>query len=555
MSESNCYLTVDTLLSENKELSNKIKVLLQELSNHNLYTIDLEKRVIDLEFQLHQTNLFRPLHLNYEEKYKKMVQIFDQVKEHYSFSIDNSFVIKEESSFSKLISLIEKIEQERENTFLEKLKEDLSKKENLISQMNILLFKKEENFTMKTEQMKSQINYLIGLLNVKSEEEKNKKLLEVIKIITQKNNELIGKDENAFLKEEIKRKNEVIEVLTRNINELEAIKLKNEEIKLINENIFSACREAEFNLKKKSLESEIKEANLASLNEKINFLKMENDSLFFKNRSLQKIGEDFYEKERILEKKETDLIKKEINLEGKERHFKENKGSLKKKKFKIKKLKKIKNEKKEEIYKINEENEKLKKEIWNLENEKEEIKKEFNYKLEENISNLRIQIEKLFSENNSLKEIIKEKEIIINDLIMKSNDSTLEVLGKEKYILRDENTKLYKKIDEMKEKMQFYLQKCNDLMVESKNLKDEKEQNENQKKEVEELRQEVQELKKELDDKNKLQVELEEIRKKTGQSDLLQEISEKDIMIQRLNSTLDKLKEAFIKLKESKKGS
>lgn len=306
-----CEETLNQLLFENKSLTDKIKALLQESSNSNLYIINLEKQIIDLEFQLHQINLMHPLNLNYKHKYKQIMDIMYEIEEYKLFCSENKIKVFEDNYFTKLISYMDQKKKEKDAVLLDELKEDLFKKENLIENLNKILAKNEENFAVLTEQMKSQINYLIGLLNVKSEEDKNKKLLEVVKILTSKNNELLGKDETGKWRIELERKNKVIETLLSDIEELKNIKSMNEKLKDINEQNFISARESELNSKKVLLEMEILKKKISLLEEQINLLKVENDTLSQKNKSLIKISENLYEKEKEMEKNKMNcLVKK-----------------------------------------------------------------------------------------------------------------------------------------------------------------------------------------------------------------------------------------------------
>lgn len=329
MTDLNCTERLNQLINENNKLQEKIRLLLQEISSKNVYLIELEKKILDLEFQLHQTNLINPINLNYKEKYKRMLSVFSQVKEYKEFCLENKINFSENNSFTKLIEFLEAKKCENENELINKLSDELAIKENLIENLNKILIKNEQNFTEKTEQMKNQINYLIGLLNTKSEEDKNKKLLEVIKVLTIKNNELIGKDENKHLKEELNRKEGLIDLLTRNVNELQNLKKINEELKLINENTLVYAREKELNLKNALIDLELKDRSINLLEEKIKHISLENDTLSFRNRSLLNISDEINEKEKELHKKENELLKKEMEVERNESKIVKSKRKLK----------------------------------------------------------------------------------------------------------------------------------------------------------------------------------------------------------------------------------
>ncbi|RVD91713.1 rho-associated coiled-coil containing kinase [Tubulinosema ratisbonensis] len=151
--------------------------------------------------------------------------------------------------------------------------------------------------------------------------------------------------------------------------------------------------------------------------------------------------------------------------------------------------------------------------------------------------------EKKITESN-FKEILSEKDKAINDLINNSSDTTLEVLGKEKYLLKEEINKLNKKLEENKQKYEICQQKFNDLSNEV---------NQNNSDEIFFLKNKVEELKDVILEKEKLINELKEVSKENNVCELLEKIKKKDSYIQQLNERADRLKTALIKLKESKK--
>ncbi|KCZ76370.1 hypothetical protein H311_02633, partial [Anncaliia algerae PRA109] len=402
-------------------------------------------------------------------------------------------------------------------------------------------------FAVLTEQMKSQINYLIGLLNVKSEEDKNKKLLEVVKILTSKNNELLGKDETCKWRIELERKNKVIETLLSDIEELKNIKSMNEKLKDINEQNFISARESELNSKGVLLEMEILKKKISLLEEQINLLKVENDTLSQKNKSLIKISENLYEKEKEMEVKQNELLSKEILLEGLEKNIKEKQKHIKNKNRKIRNLKEQRKEDLAKINKLEENNHELSAALKECVNEKEAIQNSLESTINESISNYKIDYDILKKENMQLTDIIKEKDLAMQDLLNKSTDSTLEMLGKEKYLLTEENNKLYKKIKEIQDKSQTYMQNCIDLSNELKYYK-EKDINSI---DIQKYNNEIAGLKLEIESKNDL---IKELEKNTGGllvKELKDELEYKNSIIQKLNLSLDRLKDAYIKLKET----
>ncbi|RVD92483.1 hypothetical protein TUBRATIS_10100 [Tubulinosema ratisbonensis] len=542
MTDLTCEEGLNVLMTENKTLIDKIHSLLKEISHNNTYIINLEKKVIDLQFELNQSQLVNKI--DYKKKYRKMLSVFNEVEEYKMFCLENQIDFLENNNFTKIVDYLEKEKERKENELLEFLKSDIEKKDILLENLNKILTKNEQNFVEKTEQMKCQINYLIGLLSTKSEEDKNKKLLEVIKVLTLKNNELIGKDENKELREELKKKDSLINLLSQSIKEAENFKKTNEDLKKLNEEFLKNARESEFNLKSVFIDLESKEKSIKLLEERIKFLSLENESLIFKNQSLQNIYNEFFEKERLLDQKENELIKKQIQMESFENKLKENKKYLKMKKLKNKKLKNEKSEFKEKFDKLIKENENLKEKLNELTNQKESLFDDFNLKFKEEIFNYQIELEKMCQENEKLKEILSEKDKAINDLINNSSDTTLEVLGKEKYLLKEEINKLNKKLEENKQKYEICQQKFNDLSNEV---------NQNNSDEIFFLKNKVEELKDVILEKEKLINELKEVSKENNVCELLEKIKKKDSYIQQLNERADRLKTALIKLKESKK--